>query len=238
MSIIEANGVTKKYGRHLALDNISLKVEEGSVFALLGPNGAGKTTFVKSLLGLVRLNKGELSLKGNNVKEAISREGVGYLPEKFSFYPYYTVYGCVAFFGKMNGISGAELHEKVLDSLKKTGALEIKDKRIDSISKGQLQRTGVATLLVGDSDLLILDEPFSGLDPLGIKELKDLIQALAKDEHKTIFINSHILSEMEKICQSMAILNKGKVVVSGEINSLLKGETLEDFFYKLIKDNS
>jgi len=238
MNIIEAVGVTKKYGRHLALDDINLKVEKGSVFALLGPNGAGKTTFVKSLLGLVRLNKGELTLKGNNVREATSREGVGYLPEKFSFYPYYTVYGCVAFFGKMNGISGAELHEKVLESLGKTGVLEIKDKKIDSISKGQLQRTGVATLLVGDSDLLILDEPFSGLDPLGIKELKDLIQTLARDEEKTIFINSHILSEMEKMCKSMAILDKGKVVVSGEIESLLKGESLEDFFYKLIKGNS
>jgi len=238
VNIIEANGITKKYGRHMALDDVSLTIEKGSVFALLGPNGAGKTTFVKSLLGLVRLNKGELSLNGTSVTEATSREGVGYLPEKFSFYPYYTVYGCVAFFGKMNGISGADLHEKVEEALAKTGVLELKDKKINAISKGQLQRTGIATLLVGDSELLILDEPFSGLDPLGIKELKDLIQSLAKEENKTIFINSHILSEMEKMCKTMAILNKGKIVVKGEIQSLLKGVSLEDYFYKLIKGDA
>ncbi|WP_372651366.1 ABC transporter ATP-binding protein [Halobacteriovorax sp.] len=234
--MIVAESISKKYGKYLALDNVSLSVKKGEVFALLGPNGAGKTTFVKSLLGLVHLSEGKLLLRGKEVSDAESRVGVGYLPEKFSFHNYYTVYGCVEFFGKMNGLKGSELRDKTLEALDKVGVAEISTKKLDSISKGQLQRTGIATLLVSDNQLIILDEPFSGLDPLAIKELKDIIAKLASDSERTVFINSHILSEMEKICDSMAILDKGKVLVSGKMGELLSGASLEDYFYKLVKD--
>ncbi|ATH07594.1 hypothetical protein BIY24_06430 [Halobacteriovorax marinus] len=234
--MISAKNITKKYGKHVALNNVSLEVSKGEVFALLGPNGAGKTTFVKSLLGLVSLSGGELSLFDKSVSDSSSRVGVSYLPEKFSFHNYYSVYDCVKFFGQMHGLKGDDLHQKVLSAISRVGISDISDSKLNKISKGQLQRTGIATLLVSDSKLIILDEPFSGLDPLGIKDLKDIIASLAKEEDKTIFINSHILSEMEKICDSMAVLNKGEILVQGKIEEILAGEELEEYFYKLIKD--
>lgn len=235
--MILAENISKKYGKHLALNNVSLSVEKGDVFALLGPNGAGKTTFVKSLLGLVSLTEGKLLLSGKEVSDPTSRVGVGYLPEKFSFHSYFTVYSCVEFFGKMHGLSKGVLKEKTLEAIEQVGISDLANKKLNQISKGQLQRTGIATLLVADNELLILDEPFSGLDPLAIKELKDIIAKLATDSEKTIFINSHILSEMERICSSLAILNKGQLVVSGKMNELVKDGNLEEYFYKLIKDS-
>ncbi len=235
--MIVAENISKKYGSHIALKNVSLNVSRGEVFALLGPNGAGKTTFVKALLGLVNLSEGKLLLADREVSDPKSREGVGYLPEKFSFHHYYTVYGCVEFFGKMNGFSGSDLRERTLSALDKVGISDLATKKLGEISKGQLQRTGIATLLVADNQLIILDEPFSGLDPLAVKELKDLIATLAKESDKTVFINSHILSEMEKICDSMAILNKGELIISGKISELIQSESLEDYFYKLIKES-
>jgi ABC-type multidrug transport system ATPase subunit len=238
LNIIEAKGVSKFYGRYKALENIDLNVEKGSVFALLGPNGAGKTTFVKSLLGLVKLKEGELKLNGKDVSDKTSREGIAYLPEKFSFYSYYTVRNCVSFFGQMNGLSGQELEERIDRALETVGIEDIQDKKLNTISKGQLQRTGFATLLVGKNSLLILDEPFSGLDPLGIIEIKKLLHKLANDEGMTVFINSHILSEMEKICDSFAILNKGRLAAIGKKDDLLKGDSLEDFFEKTVVGNA
>lgn len=235
--MISAECITKKYGKYLALDDVSLNVKKGEVFALLGPNGAGKTTFVKSLLGLVHLSKGKLLLGGKEVSDPESRVGVGYLPEKFSFHNYYTVYGCVEFFGKMHGLKGKELRERTLEAIEKVGISEISMKKLNTISKGQLQRTGIATLLVADNHLIILDEPFSGLDPLAIKELKDIIAKLASDSERTVFINSHILSEMEKICDSMAVLNRGKVLASGKMSELIEGTSLEEYFYKLVKED-
>ena len=235
--MILAENISKKYGRHVALNKVSIDVKKGEVFALLGPNGAGKTTFVKALLGLVHLSEGKLLLAGKEVSDPKSRVGVGYLPEKFSFHKYYTVYGCVEFFGKMNGYKGEELRERTLLALDKVGVNDLAMKKLSEISKGQLQRTGIATLLVADNQLIILDEPFSGLDPLAIKELKDLIADLGKDREKTVFINSHILSEMEKICDSMAILNKGELIVNGKMSELLAGNSLEEYFYKLVKDS-
>jgi ABC-2 type transport system ATP-binding protein len=135
----------------------------------------------------------------------------------------------------MNGLKGSELKERTLASIAKVGIDEIATRKLNQISKGQLQRTGIATLLVADNHTIILDEPFSGLDPLAIKELKDIIAAIAIDKSKTVFINSHILSEMEKICDSMAILDKGEVIVNGAISEILKDESLEEYFYKLIK---
>ncbi|WP_127715841.1 ABC transporter ATP-binding protein [Halobacteriovorax sp. HLS] len=234
MNIISAQNLKKYYGKDLALDDVSLHVKAGSVFALLGPNGAGKTTFVKSLLGLVRLKSGELLLNGKNVNDFTSRSGVAYLPEKFSFDTNYSVRGCVSFFGQMNGLSSSELEQRIDRALDLVGITDIASKKLDAISKGQLQRTGIATLLVSENSLLILDEPFSGLDPIGMIELKKLLAKLSSDESMTIFINSHILSEMDQICDSFAILNKGKIAAFGSKEELLQGSSLEQFFEKTI----
>jgi ABC-2 type transport system ATP-binding protein len=232
MQIINAENVSKNYGDLAALKGLTLKVEEGSAFALLGPNGAGKTTFVRSLLGLTRCS-GKIELQGLDVFNKKSRLGLAYLPEKFNFFSYYTVEGVLAFYGKMQGLDGSQLEEAIATALDALNITELRKKKMDKLSKGQVQRTGLANLLMGDNRILILDEPFSGLDPIGIKDLKVLINKL-KGEGRTIFINSHILSEMEQICDHVAILNKGECLVQGSLAEVKGAKTLEDAFYDLI----
>ena len=231
--IIEAKNINKFYGAHEALKNFSLTVPKGSSFALLGPNGAGKTTFVKALLDLTQIKSGEININGISSLEDKSREGIGYLPEKFNFFDYYTVEGVLIFYGKMKGIED-DLSQQITMALEKTGIVELKNRRVKTLSKGQMQRLGIASILIGKNDLLILDEPFSGLDPIGIKELKDVLRGL-QAEGKTLFINSHILAEVEQMCDEMAIVNKGELVVQGKISELAGEKSLEDFFYEKIK---
>ncbi len=226
---IEARGLVKDYGEVRALDGVNLLLEEGQSMALLGPNGAGKTTFIKSLLGLIRTTEGELRIFGKNAPSEESRRELAYLPEKFSFYPYYTVEGVVNFFAELYGSSRAE----VGPALERVGMSSLAKRKMKTLSKGQMQRVGVANMLVSRARLLLLDEPFSGLDPIGIKELKDLFVELHA-EGKTLFFNSHILSEMERVTQHIAIVNHGKLLVQGEIKSLLAGRNLEDYFYDLV----
>ena len=234
MNMINAHNVSKSYGNIKALDNLSLTVAQGSVYALLGPNGSGKTTFVKSILGLVKPDSGDIKLNGIVSSNVQSREGISYLPEKFNFFPYYTVLGVVKFYGTMKGLKGQELKDQANAALSSLQILELANKKIKQCSKGQVQRAGIAAMLMGNSKLLILDEPFSGLDPIAIKELKDLLIEL-KNKGITLFVNSHILSEMEKLCDHAAILNKGEVIAQGELIPMLNGMSLEDFFYEKVK---
>lgn len=233
MQIIKAQNVSKNYGSLTALQGLSLTVEEGSAFALLGPNGAGKTTFVRALLGLTKCG-GDLKLQELDVSDKNARQGLAYLPEKFNFFSYYTVESVLSFYGKMQGLNGSALSEAIATALDTLNITELRGKRMDNLSKGQVQRTGLANLLMGENKILILDEPFSGLDPIGIKELKDLINKLKK-QGKTIFINSHILSEMEQICDQVAILNKGHCLVQGSLSEVKGSKSLEDAFYDLVK---
>jgi ABC-2 type transport system ATP-binding protein len=233
MNVIEANGISKNYGKVAALKNFSLTIEEGECFALLGKNGAGKTTFVKSLLGLVNFNQGELKLLGKDVSDKSSRLNVSYLPEKFSFYPYYTLGGVCEFYAKLKGVESSAIKPQVGAALERLGISDLMNKKVRECSKGQLQRTGLAATLIGDAKLFILDEPYSGLDPIAIKELQDLLSSLAK-EGKTIFINSHGLDSVEKVCENIAILDKGELVVQGNMKSLVGEKSLLDFFYEKV----
>lgn len=233
MSIIEAQGICKNYGSVQALKDFSLKIEEGDCFALLGKNGAGKTTFVKSLLSLVNFQKGSLKLLGMDVSHKESRQQVAYLPEKFSFFPYYTLAGVCEFYGQMKGLSGQELKSSVGQAMERLGISDLMGKKVKDCSKGQLQRTGLAATLIGDNRLLILDEPYSGLDPIGIKELQDLLKDL-KSQGKTLFINSHGLDSVEKVSETIAIIDKGHLVVEGKIKSLIGEGSLLDFFYEKV----
>lgn len=232
--VIEAENIVHSYGKYQSLKGLSLKVEEASIFALLGPNGAGKTTFVKAVLDLTRAKEGSILLNGMDTKNEQARNSVAYLPEKFNFFPYYSIENVVRFYGKMQGVKGSELEQQMENSLKRLKIWELKEKKLSELSKGQIQRAGIASMLMGDNKLLILDEPFSGLDPIGIKELKDLLKEL-KNEGKTLFINSHILSEMEQICDHVAILNEGVCLAQGELKSLIGNDSLEDFFYKKVQ---
>lgn len=221
----------------MALDNFSIQVQQGQAYALLGPNGAGKTTFVKCLLGLVSCDSGELSILNEPTSSHLSRRRLAYLPEKFSFHQFYTVQGVLEFYAQMRGVEKDRLEGDIETALKQVKILELRHKKVRELSKGQLQRVGIASLLIGSPELLILDEPFSGIDPLGIKDLKGILNGL-KQKGVTLFINSHILSEMEKICESMAILNQGKCLVSGNIKDLLRGKSLEDYFYNLVEESN
>ena len=217
-----------------SLQNISLSIEKGKIFSLLGPNGAGKTTLVKLMLNLMHSDSGTIEINGVNVNDKLSRMGVAFIPEKFSFFPFYTAKGALEFFGKMKGVSGEELNSQVTNALRELNITELADRKIAKMSKGQVQRIGLASILIGNNDLIILDEPFSGLDPIGIRDLKEIIRKL-KEQGKTLFINSHILMEMEQLCDEIAILNKGKLLFTGKVPAILEMEkSLDDFFYKTI----
>jgi ABC-2 type transport system ATP-binding protein len=231
---IEVSGVKKSYGPDFSLHDVNLNVESGKIFALLGPNGAGKTTLIKLMLSLMHTDAGSISINGKPSTDSSSRNGVAFLPEKFSFFPFYTIRGVLEFFGTMKGLKGQDLKDQIDNALKELDITELQNRKLQSLSKGQVQRTGLASLLIGDNQLLILDEPFSGLDPIGMRELKDILRR-QRELGKTIFLNSHILSEMELICDDVAILNKGEILFNGSVKSILEnGNSLEDFFYQLV----
>ncbi len=236
MDIIQIKDISKSYGPEFSLKNVSLDVKQGKIFSLLGPNGAGKTTLVKLMLNLMHSDSGEIKINGHDVSDKSSRAGIAFIPEKFNFFSFYTARGVLEFFGKMKGVEGAELKSQVDSALEELQIAELANRKLSRMSKGQMQRVGLASILIGKNDLIILDEPFSGLDPIGIRDLKDIIKKL-KEQGKTLFINSHILLEMEQLCDEVAILNKGKLLFNGSVASVLEREkSLEDFFYKLISN--
>jgi ABC-type multidrug transport system ATPase subunit len=236
MDIIQIKDISKSYGPDFSLTDISLNIQRGKVFSLLGPNGAGKTTLVKLMLNLMHTDSGSIEINGLNVNDKNSRMGVAFIPEKFSFFPFYTARGVLEFFGKMKGIEGAELTAQVNSALEELQISDLANRKLSKMSKGQMQRVGLASILIGNNDLIVLDEPFSGLDPIGIRDLKEIIKRL-KEQGKTMFINSHILLEMEQICDEIAILNKGKLLFSGSVASVLEKEkSLDDFFYRIVNE--
>tara|TARA_B100000925_G_scaffold229230_1_gene177740 strand:- start:10593 stop:11339 length:747 start_codon:yes stop_codon:yes gene_type:complete len=231
--IIEAKDLVKFYGLNCALKSFSLNVPKGGVFALLGPNGAGKTTFIKCLLGLINIESGGLKVFGEATDGENFKRKISYLPERFSFHGFYTASQVVELYAKAKDVPSDELKEQVNTALIKAGLNDLKGKKLGEMSKGQRQRVGIACLMVGDTELIILDEPFSGLDPLGIRDLKKLIIDL-KNNGKTIFLNSHILSEVESLCDYYAIINKGELIEQGELSSIMKSGSLEEHFYQLL----
>lgn len=232
MNAIEVQGVKKSYGLDFSLHDVNLTVKKGRIFALIGPNGAGKTTLVKLILSLMHVDQGSIKIHDIPANDTQSRMGVAFIPERFSFFPYYTVRGVLEFFGTMKGLGGVDLKTQIEQAMQELSIKDLENRKLQSLSKGQVQRTGLATLLVGNNDLLIIDEPFSGLDPIGMRDLKDILKK-QRALGKTIFINSHILSEMELLCDDVAILNKGEILFNGSVQSILdQGLTLEDFFYQ------
>ncbi|MGB0452163.1 MAG: ABC transporter ATP-binding protein, partial [Bacteriovoracaceae bacterium] len=199
-SLVEIIDLSKSYGKTLALNRVSFRVPEGKVFALLGPNGAGKSTIVKCLLGLVKPTEGDILISGVHADDPLSRKNVSYLPEKFSFYPFYKVQNVLSFVASLKGVSKEKQKEQILDVASLLNIEDLLSKKVQTLSKGQLQRVGIASSFIGDNKLIILDEPFSGLDPVGIVELKEAI-INKKNQGTTIFINSHLLNEMEKITE-------------------------------------
>jgi len=231
---IQANNLTKKYGQSFALSNLNLSINEGSFFGLLGPNGAGKTTFVRSLLDLTPLDSGTILINGLPHTSPDSRNYLAYLPEKFSFFPNTTVKETLDFFSTFKVLEKKNRKEQINEAMRKLSIEDLSQKKIRQLSKGQLQRVGLSQLIIGNPKILILDEPFGGLDPLLIKDLKDLLKDLHK-EGLTIIINSHILSEVERLCDTLAIIDRGQLLAIKKVNELDQG--LEDFFIETISLN-
>jgi ABC-2 type transport system ATP-binding protein len=220
--------------RKVGLDGVSLTVYPGETFGLLGPNGAGKTTLQKIVLGLMRPTSGKVQVLGSTPDQTAVRERVGYLPENPYFYTYLTGREFLHFCGGLFQIPKAKLEGRVKELLERVSMTHAADTQLRKYSKGMLQRIGVAQALVNDPELVFLDEPMSGLDPVGRKQLRDLILSL-KAEGKTLFFNTHILSDVELICDRIGILCNGKLVSYGSVSELTREESLEDLFVRVVE---
>jgi len=221
LNIIQTENLSKHFnrGRLRALDRVSLHVGPGRVFGLLGPNGAGKTTLVKLLLGILHPTAGTAQIFGEPVTNYNLRERVGYLPENHR-YPDFLKGGAVMeYFGRFANVPAEARRQRIPELLKLVGMDKWADTKIRKYSKGMMQRLGLAVAMINDPDLLLLDEPTDGVDPIGRKEIRDIILHL-KGRGKTIFINSHLLSEVELVSDEVAIMNKGKIVVQGAVDQL------------------
>ena len=224
---IEAQGLRKVYrsrvrGRSIAaLDGLDLKVEPGEVFGLLGPNGAGKTTTVKILLGLTFPSAGSARVLGRSVSDPESRRRVGYLPEGHRFPGYLTARQTLRIFGRMSGLESAALDRRVGALLARGGRERWADVRVRKFSKGMTQRLGLAAALVHEPEVLLLDEPTDGVDPVGRREIRDLLQEEAA-LGRAILVNSHLLSEIERMCGRVAVLRAGRVAAEGRIDDLTR----------------
>ena len=203
-----------------AVRGVSFEVHRGDIFGFLGPNGAGKTTTIKMLTGLIFPTGGKATILGEPVPSPDAMGKVGFLPENPYVYPYLTPREFVSLCGRLNGLSGKTLDAAVERVIERVGITYAMDRRVGALSKGMLQRTGLAAALVHSPELLILDEPMSGLDPVGRKEVRDLIVEEAK-EGRTVFFSSHILSDVELLCDHVCILRKGEVVAGGSMDDLL-----------------
>lgn len=214
-----------KRKRKTAVDGLSLEVEEGQIFGLLGPNGAGKTTTLKIMLGIVRPDRGSGALLGRPLGDRAAHFRLGFLPEQPYFYLFLTAEKGLELYGRFFGLSGPEFDSRAASLLDLVGLGRDSHLTLDKYSKGMLQRFGIAQALINDPELVILDEPASGLDPVGQKEIRDILLKL-KSEGKTIFLSSHQLSEVEDICDSVSIMNRGKAAREGRLSELLMVEGL------------
>ncbi|MCE5301128.1 MAG: ABC transporter ATP-binding protein [Spirochaetia bacterium] len=242
MDIIEIKSVTKVYkpldfwknDRVVGIDNLSLKIKKGEVFGLLGLNGAGKTTLMKILLGLLKPTSGSVNILGSNIEDEKIRAKIGYLSELPYFPKYLKAKEILAYFAEILGLPENTKKERINSVLKTVRLTEKAETRIKGFSKGMQGRLGLAQAILNDPEILFLDEPMSGLDPLGYKETRDIILDLNR-RGRTIFFNSHILSEVEKICNRVGILHKGKLIdVQPAAKVIKKYKNLENYFVRMV----
>lgn len=241
-AVVQASGLSKIYTTRFprgesfsALSGVSFEVHAGEVLAFLGPNGAGKTTTINLLMGLAVPTRGEAKLFGRSPLDPRSRSRLGYLPENYAFYSVFTAPTLLRFFGRLHGLPRRECTARADELLDRLGLSEARNRPVGKYSRGMRQRLGIAQALINQPDLLILDEPTSGFDPVGRRMVRDLLLALKRDG-KAILLSSHILSEVEEICDRVVIVNRGRVVREGTLDSVLgrdggsAGRTLEDVF--------
>jgi ABC-2 type transport system ATP-binding protein len=203
-----------------ALQGLSLSVDEGEIYGFLGPNGAGKTTTLKILLGLLRATDGKAEVLGEAAGSLSMRRRIGFLPEAPYFYDYLTAKEFLMFYGRLGGLGHADLEKRIPELLDIVGLTPAQSRQLRTFSKGMLQRVGLAQAIIHDPELVILDEPMSGLDPVGRKQVRDVILSL-RDRGKTVFFSSHIIPDVEMICDRVGIVMKGKLVAEGRVDELV-----------------
>lgn len=231
MNAICAEGLTKTFRSNwpgkpavTVVRDLNLTVNREEVFGFLGPNGSGKTTTMKMLLGLTQPTKGKVELLGRPASEVNIRQQIGFLPEAPYFYTYLTAEEVLLFYGRLAGLSGHGLDRRVEELLEMVGLMEARHRQLGKFSKGMLQRVGLAQALIHDPTLVILDEPMSGLDPIGRKEVRDLIMHLRK-QGKTVFFSTHIIPDVEMLCDRVGIIAGGRLLASGRVDELVEGRT-------------
>ena len=227
MNAIEISGLTKNYRsgflrktEKMALKDLSLEVHEGEIFGYLGPNGAGKTTTLKLLMGLMYPTAGSARILGQPIGDAGMKHSIGFLPEQPYFYDYLTARELLEYYAALSALPAGERGPRAQKVLDKVGLSQSADTQLRKFSKGMLQRVGIAQAIIHDPKLVFLDEPMSGLDPIGRREVRDLIQEL-NDEGKTVFFSTHILSDAESLCDRVAVLHRGELRGVGVVADLL-----------------
>jgi ABC-2 type transport system ATP-binding protein len=219
--VIETTGLTKRFGNRVAVDSVDLRVPRGSAFGYLGPNGAGKTTLIRMLLGLTPATAGTMRLLGRPVpkQRAAALARIGAIVEEPRFHPFLTGRENLAIIA---AVRGSDAQKRIDGALRRVGLAERVDERVKTYSLGMRQRLGVARALLADPELLLLDEPTNGLDPAGMHEFRDMIRGFVS-EGRTVLLSSHLLDEVEKICEAVAIVDRGRVVVQGSLAELKTG---------------
>lgn len=232
--MIEVSHLTKQYGNHLAVDDVSFTVADGQICGLLGPNGAGKSTIMNIITGYLSATSGRVTVAGHPLPEEAdaAKACVGYLPEQPPLYPEMTVQEYLTFAAELKGVKKAERKEQVCRAARRTGLETVLPRLIRSLSKGYKQRVGIAQALLGSPRLIILDEPMVGLDPAQVIEIRKLIRELGRAH--TVILSSHILSEVQAVCQQILILSKGHLAAAGSLEELTAdGKSLEEVFLEL-----
>ncbi len=232
MDAIVIEGLTKTFwsgwpGRPsvTVLDGLTLSIGEGQIYGFLGPNGSGKTTTLKILLGLMHATTGRVEVLGKPAGNVMVRKRIGFLPESPYFYDYLTAEEFLTFYGHLAGLDRVELNKRVTHLLEIVGLVDARTRQLRKFSKGMLQRVGLAQALIHDPELVILDEPMSGLDPVGRKQVRDLILGL-RDQGKTVFFSTHIIPDVEMICDRVGVIAKGKLLATGRVEELVtRGHT-------------
>jgi ABC-2 type transport system ATP-binding protein len=244
--IIETEGLTKKYETQTAVNNLTLQIREGEVFGFLGPNGAGKTTTLLMFLGLTEPTSGKVRVIGfDPAREPLRvKEKVGYLPENVGFYDDMDAWQNLRFIARLNHIPDGISAKKIDELLEQVGLFEEGKKKVGTYSKGMRQRLGIAEVLIKEPKLIFLDEPTIGLDPDGTNRMLDLIHSLSREKNITIFLSSHLLDQVQRICDRVGIMIKGNLVAIGPIQELAKKKlgvekehyTLEELYMKYFKE--
>jgi ABC-2 type transport system ATP-binding protein len=220
---IQTQNLRKVYGTKVAVRNLSLAVQRGSIFGFLGPNGAGKSTSIKMLLGLVKPTSGQAFVLGTPSTDVEVRRKIGFLPEHFRFYDWLTPAELLGLHGRLSGMTTAQLRGRVPPLLDLVGLTPHRDKRLHDFSKGMMQRIGLAQALIHEPEIIFLDEPTSGLDPMGRRLVRDVIRS-QRERGATVFLNSHLLSEVEVTCDNVAFIKDGEVVATHDLRTLGQGE--------------